>query len=193
MSTLIVLQPLRPLYLRTSVAIPDGRLRIARRGEQPCPTLGTSGRFIAGDSRARRWVASRLQKLVSQLSRTNSPVSYRPLIVLATDFSKAVSLDSTHTNARAELQTVQSYLRTRPTQDWPEDELECDPAVDDEPLEREDESDTEDFAHTGNGSPCKIYNGNGCTRGRRCQFRHAPDSSSVRDELYVPRSIVSFV
>ena len=118
---------------------------------------------------------------------------YHSLIVLATDFSKAVSLDSTHTNARAELQTVQSYLRTRPTQDWPEDELECDPAVDDEPLEREDESDTEDFAHTGNGSPCKIYNGNGCTRGRRCQFRHAPDSSSVRDELYVPRSIVSFV
>ena len=111
--------------------------------------------------------------------------------MLATDFSKALSLDNAHANARAELQTVQSYLRTRLTQDWPEDE--CDPGADDEPLEREDESDTEEFVHMGNGSPCKFYNDDGCTRGRRCQFRHAPDSRSVRDELYVPRSIVSFV
>ena len=108
----------------------------------------------------------------------------------APDFSKAVSLDSTHTNARTELQTVQSYLRTRLTQDWPEDE--CDPGADDEPLEGEDESDTEDFAHIGNGSPCKFYNGKGCTRGKCCQFRHASDSRSVRDELYVPRLSYSF-
>ena len=71
--------------------------------------------------------------------------------------------------------------------DWPGDD-KPDPTVNDKPLEPEDESDTEDFKHDGNGTPCKFYNGpNGCDRGKHCQFRHAPDSRSVRDELYVPR------
>ncbi len=68
--------------------------------------------------------------------------------------------------------------------DWPGDD--CDTGARDELLEPEVESDTEDFAHDGNGAPCKFHNGNGCSRGKRCQFRHAPDARSVRDELCVP-------
>ncbi|KAH9938775.1 TPR-like protein, partial [Epithele typhae] len=53
------------------------------------------------------------------------------------------------------------------------------------PIEDEDESDTEDFAHNGNGTPCKFYNRarEGCRNGVRCPYRHAPDVRSVRDKL----------
>ena len=53
------------------------------------------------------------------------------------------------------------------------------------PLEIEDESDSEDSKHAGNGVPCKFYNTTGCRRGRACKFAHRPDSKSVRDELCV--------
>lgn len=70
---------------------------------------------------------------------------------------------------------------------WPGDERlkewHNDPR--DEPLEIEEESDSEDYTHLGNGTPCKFYNTGfqGCRHGVRCHFMHAPDSRSVRDEL----------
>ena len=53
------------------------------------------------------------------------------------------------------------------------------------PMEVEDESDSEDFTHTGNGLACKDYNTSdaGCGKGKRCRARHAPDLKSVRDKL----------
>ncbi|KAF7302086.1 hypothetical protein MIND_00775300 [Mycena indigotica] len=46
------------------------------------------------------------------------------------------------------------------------------------------ESDTEDSRHIGNGKPCKNYNkGAPCTSGSKCNFRHAVDDRSVRDQL----------
>lgn len=52
-------------------------------------------------------------------------------------------------------------------------------------LDIPDESDSEDFCHSGNGTPCKYYNSKGCRNGTRCRYSHAPDAKSVRDELYV--------
>ena len=69
--------------------------------------------------------------------------------------------------------------------DWPGDEQLAKRAPD-RALEIEDESDSEDFAHAGNGTPCRFYNHDGCRHGARCRFKHAPDSKSVRDELCVP-------
>lgn len=72
-------------------------------------------------------------------------------------------------------------------QDWPEDEDEAERRgrADDAMLDIEDEADLEDCLTLGNGTPCKFYNHGGCRHGQQCRFMHAPDSKSVRDELYV--------
>ncbi|TFK34378.1 hypothetical protein BDQ12DRAFT_636513 [Crucibulum laeve] len=44
-------------------------------------------------------------------------------------------------------------------------------------------SDSSDCEHTGNGVPCRFYNHDGCKRGKECEFMHAPDEKSVRDDL----------
>ncbi|GJE90513.1 hypothetical protein PsYK624_066530 [Phanerochaete sordida] len=42
-------------------------------------------------------------------------------------------------------------------------------------------SESSDFEHRGNGTPCRYYNHGGCTNGSACPYKHAPDSRSVRD------------
>ncbi|EIN04349.1 hypothetical protein PUNSTDRAFT_146568 [Punctularia strigosozonata HHB-11173 SS5] len=45
-------------------------------------------------------------------------------------------------------------------------------------------SDSSDFRHEGNGTPCKFYNHNGCKKGaKKCPFKHGPDNRSMRDDL----------
>ncbi|KIP07573.1 hypothetical protein PHLGIDRAFT_127540 [Phlebiopsis gigantea 11061_1 CR5-6] len=44
-------------------------------------------------------------------------------------------------------------------------------------------SDSSDFAHDGNGIPCRFYNHDGCRSGSGCKFKHAPDDRSIRDNL----------
>jgi hypothetical protein len=58
----------------------------------------------------------------------------------------------------------------------PFDGEEWDPTVD---------SDSEEAKHVGNGKPCKFHNYPGGCHKSRCNFSHAPDDKSVRDELYV--------
>lgn len=49
----------------------------------------------------------------------------------------------------------------------------------------EDEPDSEDFAHMGDGITCRDYNTSdtGCRDGKTCRFKHAPASKSIRDQL----------
>ena len=93
-----------------------------------------------------------------------------------------LTIDRSNQPAKAELKEVRRAMETIGSYDWPgDDQLSKRPV--DSALEIEDESDSEDFAHTGNGTPCKFYNHAGCRHGSRCRFKHAPDSKSVRDEL----------
>ena len=49
-------------------------------------------------------------------------------------------------------------------------------------------SDSEDFNHDGrNEFPCRAYNHDGCfpADGKKCNYRHSPDSKSVRDDMLV--------
>lgn len=57
------------------------------------------------------------------------------------------------------------------------------PGYHEEPQELISDSDTGDCQHRGNGTPCRFYNRQGCTRAE-CHYSHAPDDKSVRDELY---------
>lgn len=61
--------------------------------------------------------------------------------------------------------------------DWPRPESEK--------LEIASLSDSSDCNHVGNGIPCRFYNHEGCAKGDKCIFSHAPDEKSVRDDLYV--------
>ncbi|KAG5648800.1 hypothetical protein DXG03_000149 [Asterophora parasitica] len=57
------------------------------------------------------------------------------------------------------------------------------PRYEDEKLELAERSDSSECNHPGNGVPCRFYNHDGCGRGRECEFSHAPDEKSVRDDL----------
>ena len=55
------------------------------------------------------------------------------------------------------------------------------------PLNTPVPSDSEDYAHLGNGIPCRDYNGEGCDLGAKCEFKHAADNKSLRDDVCVSR------
>ncbi|KAG6841163.1 hypothetical protein C0991_001291 [Blastosporella zonata] len=57
------------------------------------------------------------------------------------------------------------------------------PRYEDDRLELAEPSDSSDCNHVGNGVPCRFYNHDGCARGAECDFSHAPDEKSVRDDL----------
>lgn len=65
-------------------------------------------------------------------------------------------------------------LRPLDEQQWPE--------YDEEACELSSNSDSSDCVHVGNGIPCRFYNHDGCSRGDQCNYSHAPDEKSVRDE-----------
>lgn len=91
------------------------------------------------------------------------------------------------TEAKTELDKVQAERkkhgdgqRAEKTYDEefpPFDAEEWDPPLD---------SDSEDVKHTGNGKPCRFYNHGGCGKGALCDYSHAPDDKSIRDDLYAP-------
>ncbi|TFY60955.1 hypothetical protein EVJ58_g4815 [Rhodofomes roseus] len=45
------------------------------------------------------------------------------------------------------------------------------------------ESDSSEYEHDGNGTPCRYLNHDGCRHGSKCRWKHAPDTRSVRDEI----------
>ena len=57
------------------------------------------------------------------------------------------------------------------------------PHLDEDRLKYDSESESSDYEHQGNGISCRFYNHDGCSKGVRCAFSHAPDDKSVRDEL----------
>ncbi|KAI0776992.1 hypothetical protein BD413DRAFT_524578 [Trametes elegans] len=94
-----------------------------------------------------------------------------------TDLRRILEKDPENAAARDELNTIRTLRRRMRSADLPGD----DPS--DDVVEFEEESDSEDYNHVGNGTPCKFHNHGGCAHGTRCRFRHTPDGKSVRDEL----------
>lgn len=65
------------------------------------------------------------------------------------------------------------------------------PGFDDPPVEILSDSDSSDFEHIGNDTPCRFYNHEGCKYGSRCRFKHAPTKQkTTRDELFVFASLL---
>ncbi|KAI8976349.1 hypothetical protein BD414DRAFT_496656 [Trametes punicea] len=96
------------------------------------------------------------------------------------DLQRILANEPSNITARTELESVRTLKRTMPSD---EGSLKSSELYDDMSYELEEESDSEDFNHIGNGRPCKFYNHDGCARGTQCRFSHAPDGKSVRDEL----------
>ncbi|CDO78199.1 hypothetical protein BN946_scf184770.g2 [Trametes cinnabarina] len=101
------------------------------------------------------------------------------------DLMRLLLLDRSNLSARSELDVVRRMKHTERNFDWPGDEDLSDvlSPLYDGPIALEEESDSEDYQHAGNGTPCKSYNHHGCSKGKGCRFRHAPDWKSVRDNL----------
>lgn len=58
------------------------------------------------------------------------------------------------------------------------------PGVDSDPESVDSfHSHTSDYEHGGNGIPCHAYNHQGCEKRKGCEFSHAPDRQSLRDDL----------
>ena len=115
------------------------------------------------------------------------------------DIRMLLVLDPKNDKALKERDDIRARKLCSDSLDWPGDAELAVVASVGAALEIEDESDSEDFAHAGNGTPCKFYNRGACRHGPRCRFKHAPDRKSVRDELSVTllfvrtRSIVTDV
>ncbi|PPQ97683.1 hypothetical protein CVT26_001866 [Gymnopilus dilepis] len=110
------------------------------------------------------------------------------------DFETVLSQDSLHLLSRAALTEVNAFiaastqLGSHDLAPSPIDEATKDidfgfPPLDYEGMEADELSDSSDCNHVGNGIQCRFYNHDGCARGSECQFSHAPDEKSVRDEL----------
>ncbi|OSD02331.1 hypothetical protein PYCCODRAFT_1411269 [Trametes coccinea BRFM310] len=101
------------------------------------------------------------------------------------DLRRLLRLDRDNQSAKQEFNAVRRMKRSGRGYDWPGDE-EMTEGLNpnhDGPVVVEDESDSEDYSHVGNGTPCKSYNHGGCSNGNSCRHQHAPDMKSVRDDL----------
>ncbi|KAF8955564.1 hypothetical protein BDZ97DRAFT_2080546 [Flammula alnicola] len=98
------------------------------------------------------------------------------------DLESILAQDPGNKGAEEGLQVVRTLMESEGSL---EDEGldDKDPRYDDEPWDLFSDSDTEDSMHLGNGTPCHSYNHDGCAQGAQCNFSHAPDTKSVRDEL----------
>jgi len=117
-----------------------------------------------------------------------------------TDFETILREDPTNTSTQAslaavlDLATARGELRALLVSEGPNGEDLDDsstsdddwPHFDDDKAELAPASDSSDFNHVGNGIACRFYNHDGCARGKRCAFSHAPDEKSVRDSLCAP-------
>ena len=106
--------------------------------------------------------------------------------VLPADLEWLLSIEKMNMAALTEKVEIRETVLTRdPNATWLDDPSVRARRDEEIPMEVEDESDSEDFAHTGNGLACKEYNTSdkGCGRGAACRSSHAPDLKSVRDEL----------
>ena len=104
------------------------------------------------------------------------------------DLEWLLTIDKFNRPALEEKLAIRKLLDLAGSVDWPGDESIRSVRNADVAMDVGDESDSEDFAHAGTNIVCRYYNTSdtGCFYGDTCRFRHAPDSKSVRDELWVP-------
>ncbi|KAG6860442.1 hypothetical protein C0995_011082 [Termitomyces sp. Mi166 len=115
------------------------------------------------------------------------------------DFEIVIAHDPVHVLAHASLgrtlsllqaTKIGSHILSPPSSEVTPDGEPVDfafPRYEDDKLEIAEPSDSSDCNHVGNGVPCRFYNHNGCARGVECDFSHAPDEKSVRDDLLQER------
>jgi hypothetical protein len=99
------------------------------------------------------------------------------------DFEVIVRRDPTLQEAKKELAFIRAALGSD-SEGSDEDSEEEYPAFSDMPWASHSDSDTPDCKHTGvRDVPCRFYNRGGCIKGTECEYSHAADDKSVRDEL----------
>ncbi|KAI0704396.1 hypothetical protein C8T65DRAFT_653864, partial [Cerioporus squamosus] len=92
------------------------------------------------------------------------------------DLYHLLSIDKANEPARKELQEIQSLY------DW-DNAIDMNERNELREAIEIDYPDSDEYLHTGNFTPCKFHNHDGCLKGSSCRFMHSPDSKSVRDEL----------
>ncbi|KAH9896002.1 hypothetical protein C8Q73DRAFT_690462 [Cubamyces lactineus] len=136
-------------------------------------------RWDVAESAATRALFDHPSHVKARFRRAIARKEMRRFTAAETDLQYILERDPSNTAAHTEVNALRAAKRDTPRSQWvEEDEEEVE-----YPFDFGDESDSEDFYHTGNGIPCKYYNHDGCARGPRCHYSHAPDRKSVRDEL----------
>lgn len=110
-----------------------------------------------------------------------------PLLDFATIFLENLETKQDSTEVIKALTEIVILLKERneEIEDTPIALKDSVPKPNDGKMELESVSDSSDWNHIGNGSPCPNYNHDGCSRGVNCELSHGPDYKSVRDRLYV--------
>ncbi|KAA1476404.1 TPR-like protein [Dentipellis sp. KUC8613] len=107
----------------------------------------------------------------------------------AIDFGLVLAQDPAFADSRTQLDEVIARREVEESvDDGGSSSDEEYPHLDDEKVVIESASDSSDYHHKGKqrrlkSIPCRQYNHEGCTWGHRCSYSHAPDHSSVRDNL----------
>ncbi|KAH8825105.1 hypothetical protein DL96DRAFT_1817686 [Flagelloscypha sp. PMI_526] len=93
------------------------------------------------------------------------------------DYKKCLEQDKTMTKCIQALDQLDDLWDAEDDDEWSDmspctamHDLEC-------------ASDSDDSRHDGNGTPCIMYNHDGCKYEIQCRFKHSADSRSVRDNL----------
>lgn len=98
-----------------------------------------------------------------------------------TDFETILTCDPQLQQVEEQLAAVQAELVGSRQLSDEDDEY---PGYGESPWASYSDSDTPDCRHKGiKNIPCRFYNHDGCNRGVSCEYSHAPDEKSVRDEL----------
>ncbi|KAK0491998.1 hypothetical protein EDD18DRAFT_1358419 [Armillaria luteobubalina] len=116
------------------------------------------------------------------------------------DFKACVKLSPHDSQFKKEIVQTRKESDERRTAGIPDqyEEEGCDPQyIDDDDYDFDDDDESFDpplnfpakplpldsDKHEGNGQPCRAYNHDGCSQGRKCKFRHSPEDHTTRDEL----------
>lgn len=118
---------------------------------------------------------------LQRVSPLSPPLKIRSLTY--TDFETVLHYDPHNKDAKEELAIVRDLLRAGEGRQLI-DEDDGYPKGDETPWASYSDSDTPDCKHKGiRKAPCRHYNHSGCDLGSACEYSHAPDDKSVRDEL----------
>ncbi|TFY57503.1 hypothetical protein EVJ58_g6978 [Rhodofomes roseus] len=137
------------------------------------------GKYIEAESAASRALFYEPKNIKARYRRGMANKGLEMYASAIEDFRSVLRQDPSSNIARTALEETLLLNHGRASSEGNPKELE-----ENDPLwEIMTESDSSEYKHEGNNTPCRYLNHDGCNDGSQCRWKHAPDARSIRDEL----------